>query len=227
MSLLQPPSDCCCTPHMWNNANITSPHDSIKLKEVWGYPECNYFSTTQESLHERAKRCPSRTLWATVFKNNSIVSQCEFWFYFGTSGKSFKMAKEIRPPGKSSHLWTWHFEPEGSSELVTSSQMWLEIQQFCRSLQAVSKSWWQNLMKSPCRFIHAALMKLIKPTQPWSLFQVSDVKPVSWFHIWTYNRTSQLRVHENQRLKCTCELGGLVTVGSATMSGHCALVASD
>lgn len=49
-------------------------------------------------MHERAKRCPSRTLWATVFNTNSIVSQCEFWFYFGTSGKSFRMAKEIRPP---------------------------------------------------------------------------------------------------------------------------------
>lgn len=127
MSLLQPPSDCCCTPHMWNNANMTSPHDSIKLKEVWGYPECNYYSTTQESLHERAKRCPSRTLWATVFNTNSIVSQCEFWFSFGTSGKSFRMAKEIRPPGTSSHLWTWRFEPESIRRIIWTGHSFTNV----------------------------------------------------------------------------------------------------
>lgn len=30
--------DCCSTPHMCSDANITSPQVSIKLKEVWGYP---------------------------------------------------------------------------------------------------------------------------------------------------------------------------------------------
>lgn len=127
MSLLQLPSDCCCTLHMWNSANMTSPHDSIKLKEVWGDPECNYYSTTQESLHERAKRCRSRTLWAPVFNTNSIVSYCEFWFYFGTSEKSFRMAREIWPSGKSSHLWTWRFEPESVRRTIWTGHVFTDV----------------------------------------------------------------------------------------------------
>lgn len=194
MSLLQSPSDCCCTPHMWNNANMTSPHDSIKLKEVWGYPECNYRSTTQESLHERAKTCPSRTLWATVFNTNSIVSQWEFWFYFGTSGKSFRMAKEVRPPGKSSHLWTWRFEPESVRKVIWTGHLYrcdLKSSSFAVVFRLFpspdAKDWWN----------HPALMKLVKPTtQLWSLFQVSDVESVLVPH---------LNIQQNISIKCPCK----------------------
>lgn len=104
---------------------MTSPHDSIKLKEVWGYPECNYYSTTQESLHERAKRCPSRTLWATVFNINSIVS-VNSDSILARLENLLEWQKRYDPQGSPAT-----FEPgalsqkasEKSSELVTFSQM--------------------------------------------------------------------------------------------------------